>query len=265
MRIGASGQLIIWSFVVGMAGAATLAAQNAPKKTAAVPDISGAWERYGVQLGTPTADARRNDGTIPPRATPPPLKPEAMKVYQAKLQAIREANAKGTPLSSNYVNCLGDGMPLMMQAMFPIEFLQSKGQVTVIEEAFNQVRRIKLDQAQKAIDDVEPGFYGHSVGHWENGTLLVDTVGIKESIEYQNVPHSSQLRINEKIHLVSPDILWDEITMTDPVMLEKPWTVYYAYKRKPDYTLLEYICEDNREFTDKGGLQQIHVGDTGHK
>jgi hypothetical protein len=48
-------------------------------------------------------------------------------------------------------------------------------------------------------------------------------------------------------------------------MLEKPWTVYCAYRRMPTYTLLEYICEDNREFTDRNGLQQIHVGDIGKK
>jgi hypothetical protein len=147
----------------------------------------------------------------------------------------------------------------MMAAMFPIEFLQSKGQVTVIEEAFTQIRRILLDRPQKAIDDVEPGFYGHSVGHWEGDTLVVDTVGIKEEVRYQNAPHSKQLRIKERIRLVAPNILWNEITMEDPVTLEKPWTVRYAYRRMPDYTLLEYICEDNREYADEQGLQKIRI------
>ena len=252
MRTVASGLLVS----AALAGATALSAQE---KTAP-PNISGAWERYGNLLGQPTADAQRADGTAPPRALPPPLKPGPMKIYQDRLQAIRDANAKGTPIATGYVECLGDGMPAMMQAMFPIEFLQSPGQVTVIEEAFNQVRRIKLDQPQKPIDDVEPGFFGHAVGHWEGDTLIVDTVGVKEGIQYQNVPHSNQLRIKEKIHLVAPNILWDEITMEDPVMLDKPWTVYYAYRRMPNYTLLEYVCEDNREFTDKSGIQQIHVG-----
>jgi hypothetical protein len=240
-----------------LAGAVTLAAQQT--LPAGTPNISGAWERYGNVFGQLT-EAQRNDKTIPPRAAPAPLKPEPMKLYQDRLKAIQEANAKGTPIATGYVECLGDGMPMMMGAMFPIEFLQSPGQVTVIEEAFTQVRRIKLDQPQKSFDDVEPGFFGHSVGHWEGENLMVDTIGIKESIKYQNVPHSAQLRVREKIHLVAPNILWDEITMEDPVMLEKPWTVYYAYRRMPNYTLLEYVCEDNREYTDKEGIQQIHVG-----
>jgi hypothetical protein len=229
------------------------------------PDISGAWERYGFNLGQPTTDGQRRDGTIPPRSEQPVVKPAYQKAYQDRLNAVRDANTKGAPLASNYVDCLGDGMPLMMQAMFPIEFLQSPGQVTVIEEAFTQVRRIKLDKPQKKIDDVEPGFYGHSVGHWEGDTLMVDTIGVKESIRYNNLPHSDQMRIKEKIHLASPTVLWDEITIEDPVVLEKPFTIYYAYRRMADYTLLEYICEDNREFKDANGVQQIRVGDSGKK
>jgi hypothetical protein len=67
------------------------------------------------------------------------------------------------------------------------------------------------------------------------------------------------MRIKERIKLVSPDILWDEITIDDPATLEKPWTFTYALKRMPDYTLLEYICEDNREYADDQGVQRIRI------
>jgi hypothetical protein len=203
---------------------------------------------------------RQNDPTIPPRNPPPPLKPPYLKEWQARVQAAREADAKGQPLATGYTNCLPDGMPSMMGAMFPLEILQSRGQVTIIEEAFTQVRRILLDRPQKAIDDVEPGFYGHSVGRWERDTLVVDTIGIKENIRFQNAPHSREMRIKERLKLVGRDILWDEITIEDPVTLEKPWTVTYAYKRMPDYTLLEYVCEDNREYADENGLQKTRLG-----
>jgi hypothetical protein len=141
-----------------------------------------------------------------------------------------------------------------------MEILESKGQVTIIQEAYNQVRRIVLDQPQKPIDDVEPGFYGHSVGHWEGDTLVVDTVGIKESVRYQNTTHSREMRIKERIRSVAPDIVWDEITIEDQVTLEKPWTYTLAYKRLPGYTLLEYICEDNREYADERGVQRVRIG-----
>ena len=38
------------------------------------------------------------------------------------------------------------------------------------------------------------------------------------------------------------------------------WEVGYAYRKMPDYSLLEYICEDNREFADEKGVQQIRIG-----
>ena len=227
------------------------------KPSAQAPDITGSWERYGFVPGQRGGGPR--DPTIPPPATAPALKPEFLKEQQARVQAVREAAAKGEPLASDNVHCIPEGMPAMMGAQFPIEILQSRGQVTVIEEAFTQVRRILLDRPQKSVDDVEPGFFGHSVGRWEGDTLVVDTIGIKDSVRFQNAPHSNQMRIRERLHLVTPTILWDEITIEDPVTLEKPWQVTYAYRRMPDYTLLEYVCEDNREYADDKGLQKIRV------
>src|SRR5262249_8816362 len=104
-----------------------------------------------------------------------------------------------------------------------------------------------------------PGFYGHSVGHWEGGVLVVDTVGVRENTVYQNAPHSKDMRIKERISLGANGVLRDEITIEDPAVLEKPWTFTMAYRRVPDYTWLEYICEDNREYADDKGLQQIHI------
>src|SRR5262245_17298838 len=208
-------------------------------------DITGSWERA-------------RDPSIPPQPQPP-LKAPYLKEWQAQAQAAREANAKGQPIAERVVACLPEGMPGMMGGPFPMEILQSKGQVTIIQEAYTQVRRILLDRPQKAIDDVEPGFYGHSVGRWEGATLVVDTVGIKDDVNYQNVPHSKDMRIKERISFGANDILRDEITIEDPAVLEKPWTFVIGYRRMPDYQLLEYICEDNREYADSNGLQKIRI------
>jgi hypothetical protein len=228
-------------------------AQTRPRSTP--PNITGAWERIGPGAVS-TAPAT---GPRLPAATPPPLKPQFLKEWQARQQAAREATAKGQPFGINWVNCLPDGMPGMMSGPFPMEVLQTPGQVTIIQESFTQVRRILLDRPQKGIDEIDPTFYGHSVGKWEGDTLVVDTIGVKEPVQYQNVPHSDQMRIKERIHLVQGDVLWDEIAVEDPVTLEKPWTVTFAYRRMPDYTLLEYICEDNREYIDDQGRQRIRL------
>jgi len=210
---------------------------------AAIPDITGVWER----AKDPTA----------PVSQQAQLKPQYLKVKQVLLQAQSEANAKGQPLATRLMQCQGDGMPGMMGGPFPMEVIQSKGQVTIIQEAYTQVRRIYLDQAQKPIADVEPSFFGHSVGHWDQATLIIETIGIKEEVMYQNMPHSDQMRIKEKIYYATPDLLRDEITIEDPVVLEKPWVFTLSYKRIPDYQMLEYVCEGNRYYVDEKGQQKM--------
>ena len=223
----------------------------------AVPDITGSWQRQGFTRGV--LPGGQTDTKVPPPAPAPPVKAADVKDWQDRLQAIREADAKGQPIATGAVACLPDGMPGMMTGVFPMEILQSRGQITIIQEAYTQVRRILMDRPQQQLDDIEPGFYGHSVGRWEGDTLIVDTIGVKENVRYQNVPHSKEMRIGERMRLVGPDTLWDEITITDPAVLEKPWTFTFAYQRMKDYTLLEYICEDNREFADDQGRQKIRV------
>jgi hypothetical protein len=227
--------------LIGLAQAGT----NAQQASGNIPDITGSWERA-------------RDPSIPAQSQPP-LKAQYLKEWQAKMQAIREANAKGQPIAERVVSCLPDGMPGMMAGPFPMEVLQSKGQVTIIQEAYTQVRRILLDHPAKTVDDVEPGFYGFSVGHWDKGTLTVDTIGVREDVTYQNVPHSKDMHIKERFSLGSNGLLLDEITIEDSTHLEKPWTFTFGFRRMADYQLLEYICEDNREYADEKGVQQIRI------
>jgi hypothetical protein len=237
------------------ASALTAIVDGQTRTTSNASNITGAWER----IGPGALSSSQGTARLPPPAQAPPLKPQFLKEWQARQQAAREATSKGQPLGINWVNCLPDGMPGMMAGPFPMEVLQTPGQVTIIQESFTQVRRILLDRPLKSIGDVDPSFYGHSVGRWEGDTLVVETIGIKEHVQYQNVPHSDQMRIKERIHLVQPDVLWEEITVEDPVTLEKPWAFGFAYRRMQDYSLLEYICEDNREYIDEQGRQRMRL------
>ncbi|MGV3590552.1 MAG: hypothetical protein ACO1PZ_02610, partial [Gammaproteobacteria bacterium] len=143
-----------------------------------------------------------------------------------------------------------DGMPAMMQAMFPMEVLETPGQVTIIQEAYNQIRRIYLDEELLPIEEAEPLFWGHAVGKWEGDTLVVDTIGIKDYVRFMQVPHSEQMRIEERIRLISDDMMENKVTVTDPVYLEEPWEWTWMYVRRPEYKLHEYVCENNREYRD---------------
>jgi len=233
-------------------GAAAAAAQGTPKP----PDLNGVW---GIYRGGRGADPK----LAPPPATPLALKPEYVKDYEARRSAQAAATERGEPLANGSVLCVPYGVPGMMSvAVYPVEIIQTPRQVTIVAEAFSEVRRVYLDRPQAKLEDVAPGYYGRSVGHWEGDTLVVDTIGIKKSVNgYRGMPHSEQMRILERFRLVAPDVLHDQITIEDPVVLEKPVTYTVAYKKLPDYEMVEFVCDNNREYVDEKGVVRLKLQD----
>jgi hypothetical protein len=210
------------------------------------PDFSGSWERY-PQPGE-TADPRYARIEVPD----PPLKQPWLAEWQEKQATLAARIAESQPPGDNYIKCLPDGMPAMMQGMFPMEIFQRPEQINVTQEAFNQTRRIVMDEPLPRWDEVDPTFYGRSVAHWEGDTLVIETTGIKEYVQFRWTPHSEAMKVTERLRLLAPDILSNQITVEDEY-LERPWTYSYTYQRMPGYRLLEYVCEDNRDYVDEEG------------
>jgi hypothetical protein len=238
-----------------------LAGYFPPASGIAQPDrstraIGGTWTISFATGGNPsqTVEDREDQGDAP-------LRPAYREIWEDRQTAIAEAIARGRPLATTTIACLPQGMPSMMGSggPFPMEILVSEGQVTIIQEAYNQVRRIYLDKPQLPLADIEPGYYGRSVARWEGNTLVVETLGIKESVEYRNVPHTANMRITERIQLLSDDVLENVVTIEDPAVLTEPWTFELEYQRLPDYEMMEYICEDNREYIDESGAIRLRV------
>ena len=216
-----------------------------------VHGINGSWEAYpvrgdgfgsGVQPKTPVP----GPGPIPEA----PLKQPYLDELRAIQKQNQELTRKGLPPPTTGMACMPEGMPGMMGATFPMEILESPGQVTIIQEAFTQVRRVYLDAPPIALEDAEPRFNGHSTGRWMGNTLVVETVAVKTSSRFRNVPHSAKMKITERIRLVNDEILENQVTIDDPEYLTRPWTWTWMYKRWPTYKIEEYVCEDNRYFED---------------
>src|SRR5579863_22455 len=220
------------------------------------PDLTGIW---GVYRGGRGADPK----LAPPPASPLLLKPEYKKPYDERRALEAEANKRGEQLATTGAQCIPYGVPTMMSvAIYPVEFIQTPKQITIISEAFSEVRRVYMNVPQSKPEDVAPGYYGRSVGHWDGDTLVVDTIGIKPSIGgYRGMPHSAQMHITERIRLVAPDYLHDQITIDDPVVLEKPVTYTLGYKRMPNYEMVEFVCDNNREYVDEKGVVRLQVHD----
>lgn len=199
---------------------------------AVVPDLSGIWERVeGIRFA--------------PGNELPPYTP----AYLARYQGAIAARARGEEVLDPTSRCLPPGMPRIMNATYPVEILQTPGRFTLIAEWSSQVRRIFTDgRKHPPEDELDATFNGHSIGHWEGQTLVVDTVGIRGDTSFDASPltHSDQMTIQERIRLTDPKTFEDVITVTDPVAFTRPWVVTRHYRRAaPDQQILEYVCEEN--------------------
>jgi hypothetical protein len=242
-----SSRLVLTSLIAVALGGQLALTQTSRE----VRGIDGSWEAYPVRGdGFGSGVAPKTPVKAPGPVPEPPLKQPYLDELRAAQQRAAELTRKGLPPPSTGMACIPEGMPGMMQATFPMEILESPGRVTIIQEAFTQVRRVYLDAAPIAPQDAEPLFSGHSTGRWEGNVLVVQTVGIKESVRFRNAPHSSAMRITERMHLVNDEILENQVTIEDPEFLTKPWTWSWMYKRWPGYKVQEYVCEDNRYFED---------------
>jgi hypothetical protein len=144
-----------------------------------------------------------------------------------------------------------------------MEFLMTPGKVTIVIEAFTQVRHIYTDG--RALPEFpDPTFFGTSIGHWEGDTLIVESVGFNEFVTIGGIPHSDELKITERISLIDPDTMQIETTFTDPLALTEPYTTSATFARHRDWTIAEYICqENNRNFVTSDGTEGITLENPG--
>src|SRR5690606_523347 len=209
------------ALALGEASHAQQSAAEAEEADAVVRGLNGTWDRYPNRFSVMEPDT--NPPPAPQPIPDPPLKAEYLAAWRAEQARIAELTEQGLPPANNYSACVPDGMPAMMQGMFPMEVLETPGQITIIQEAYNQVRRIYLDETPLAPENAEPRFAGHSVGRWEGSTLVVETVGVKDYVEFRNVPHSANMRIVERLRLVDDEYMENEVTVIDPEYMTEPW------------------------------------------
>lgn len=224
-------------------------------KAADGPSLTGVW------VMPPQRGARADPKLRLPAAPPPQLNAKYRAAYDTSEKARKEAEARGEPLASNRTMCLPDGMPKLMSTTFPVEILETPGKVTMIAEFDTQVRHIHLGAVHPPIDELEYNFFGRSIGRWEGDTLIVDTIGLRDStVMFDYVPHSESLQVIERFRLLEPDLLQVTITMTDPLVLTQPWTVIRLFSRERGGKLGEYVCtENNRHWGNARGIIETEL------
>ena len=237
---------------VSIASAQTWLDFKRPAPTAAdwaalakLPDFTGVWEAplgatsLVIPPGAAKPEKTASTSRFPtfPMQQPLPLTPD----WAAKVQLLRAHAGEDTTAA----NCLPPGMPEIMGQPYPYEFLLTPGQVTIVGEAYMIVRHIYTD-GRTLPEDPDPTFFGTSVGHWEGNTLVAESVGFSpQTTIAPDVPHSDKMKIIERFSLTDPNTMSIETTVIDPVALTHPYTTTRILQRYRNWTIDEYICEQN--------------------
>ena len=188
--------------------------------------------------------------------TEPVTKPELPQLkgkYKTHYDEVQQLIRSGDPEALLKVErrpsaCEPPGMPGIMTQPYDIEFLFTPGRVTMIQEAYMQVRRIFTD-GRPLPDDPDPTYNGSSVGHWEGDTLVVTTVGLRDggTMGRWGITYSDKVRQTERIHLDrgDKDVLIVENSFEDPNALVAPWHSVYRFKRQRSLEQIEFVCAQN--------------------
>lgn len=190
----------------------------APRTADGKPDPSGVW-------WSPT--------------TVDPGKPE----WLPQAVAIAKQRADENNRESPQAHCL----PPAVTRLGPLYSLSLSRELMTetADDSFPGVRVIYIGHQHPA--DPNPAWYGHNVGHWEGDTLVVDRVGFdaRAWMDQGAHPHSDKLHIVERYHRVDLGHLETEVTVEDPGVLARPYTMKRVSELAAGIEINEFICTEN--------------------
>jgi hypothetical protein len=189
-----------------------------------------------------------------PERYPPPFTPEARAFREKVRKTLFE---EGRALFNPTAACMPVGVPYLLAHPTAFEIQFSRGRAMMLYEN-REYRIIYTDgRGHPDMDEFEPGFYGHSIGHWEGNTFVIETVGLRGGDKMQvepHVPFTSAMRVTERWTPDGPDRINVEVTMDDPGIFTEPWVRTVTMVRERDNELVESICvENNRNPVDASG------------
>jgi len=162
----------------------------------------------------------------------------------AAKKVLESFNRRG--IDDPTAQCLPGGIPRSVTlGLFPQQFVQTPTQLVILYEYMNVFRVIPFTAKHR--DDIIPSYMGDSIARWEGDTLVVDVIGFNDKtwLAGTGTFHSDQLHITERYTRVSKDRIDYQVTMEDPKVLTKPWTLTSSLMLREGTRLQEYICAEN--------------------
>jgi hypothetical protein len=223
-------------------------AAKTPRTPDGKPDFSGVWEvpRTG---GRPLAAVQAKEGEIPVATFRNvgagfkdglPFTP-----WAAVLQKERAGeNSKYNPDAL----CLPMGLMQFHMHGQPRKIVQTPGVIVMMYEANDGLRQIFTDgRPLPKNGDVQPWWFGYSVGKWDGDTLVVETTGLRDDgwLDIIGSPLTEMAKVTERFRRPTYGTMEIDVTVDDPKAYTKPWTVRVNHRVMADNELIEFICTEN--------------------
>jgi hypothetical protein len=255
MRISAFGATIL--SVVCLASPVSVSAQATsavPRAADGKPDLTGVWQGGSTQRGSweeanggvgvggsgkdPSAPVALSSNDRPADREAAPYQPWAAK------KVLEAFNRRG--IDDPTSRCLPAGIPrIVMLGLFPQQIVQTPTQLVFLYEYMSVFRVIPLNAQHP--DDLIPSYMGNSVARWEGDTLVVDIVGFNDKtwLAGTGTFHTEALHVVERYTRVDKDQINYQVTIDDPDVLTKPWTLQSTLMLREGTRLQEMVCAEN--------------------
>jgi len=212
---------------------------------APLPESHYDMSQFGIDpMQAKFAPNLRTSLIIGPDGRIPPMLPEAVK-----RNADRAAKAKGhdfdgpenRPLQERCIVWAAEGPPMLPTTYNNnLEIVQGPGYVAILSEIIHDVRLIPLDGRPHVSPDIRL-WRGDSRGHWEGGTLVVDTTNFTDHTPFHG--SSKNLHVIERFTRTSKDTIVYEFTLDDPATWVRPWTAQLVMGPASG-GIFEYACHE---------------------
>jgi hypothetical protein len=242
---GPRDQMLTQEVTVTIPGTAPLKAvasvkRGIPRMPDGKPNLTGVYNMIFPGSFFPGGAPMNISNTPGPLETKPVLKAGA-----EKFKVVRGPEDAGPS-----ADCHPPGVPQGMFAPYQWQIVQGIDQVVVLYEYPGAFRVIPTHGGPHE-PELDPTWYGDSIGHWEGDTLVVDTVGFNDKTELPGgYRHTEDLHVVERFRRVTFDHLDYQAIIEDPNVFEKPWVVHRTLPLRTDLERVgEFICENNRDYS----------------
>ncbi|MGA2878515.1 MAG: hypothetical protein ABSG13_06160 [Bryobacteraceae bacterium] len=232
-----------------------------PRTADGKPDLSGVWHVQTLSI----AEMRRlfGSGLVDGALTlsVPGMELDTISKYAVNIlvdfkpeetlmrpEAAELFRRRGTGVENREV-CLPIGIPLAGLVSEGTKIVQSPRLTVIMYESDGTHRQIYTDGRALPKEIVQPAWLGYSAGKWDRDTLVVESAGFNDKtwLDVSGHPHSEALRIVERYHRRDFGRLDVEVTLDDPQMYTKPFTIKFTYQLLADADIFENICENEKD------------------